>query len=239
MKRPLIAVMPLWDEIKDSLWMLPGYLHCVEAAGGIPLILPLTTDKEILGQLVDTCDGFLFTGGQDVSPALYGELPDANGGEPNRQRDEMEAFIFSDAVLAKDKPALGICRGIQLFNVLLGGSLYQHLPAEPGSATQHKQEPPYDRPVHEAFLEPGGSLAKLLGVENLAVNSYHHQGIKELAPRLTITARADDGLVEGVTMTDKTFVHAVQWHPEYLPGETASQILFQHFIAACRPSCGD
>lgn len=235
MKRPLIAVMPLWDETKDSLWMLPGYLHCVEAAGGLPLILPLTTNKEVLAQLVDTCDGFLFTGGQDVNPALYGESPSPNCGEPNRLRDEMEATIFSVAVLAKDKPALGICRGIQLFNVLLGGSLYQHLPAEPGSPTQHKQKPPYDQPIHKVFLEPDASLATIIGAEGLSVNSYHHQGIKQLASELTVTARAEDGLVEGVTLSAKTFVHAVQWHPEYLPKQDVSQDLFCHFIAACHP----
>jgi putative glutamine amidotransferase len=234
MKRPVIGVTPLWDKEKDSLSMKTGYLEGVMRAGGLPFILPLTRDEGILRQLAGACDGFLFTGGQDVSPGLYGAEPAPFCGPVCEARDAMEKALFSIAVLEQDKPAFGICRGIQLFNTLLGGTLYQDLPTQlPESTLIHQQEPPYDRPVHRVNIKPG-LLHDLLGVDTLAVNSCHHQGIAELSPRLVPAAWAEDGLVEAVYMKDRPLVGAVQWHPEKALAEESSGKLFDAFVEACR-----
>jgi putative glutamine amidotransferase len=123
-EQPIIGVIPLWDEEKDSIWMLPGYMQGLEEAGAVPVILNLTVSETVLKQSVCYFDGFLFTGGHDVNPKLYGQEKTGHCGEICDIRDQMEAYIFREAVLSQKKSALGICRGIQLFNVLLGGTLY-------------------------------------------------------------------------------------------------------------------
>ncbi|MDR3115369.1 MAG: gamma-glutamyl-gamma-aminobutyrate hydrolase family protein [Treponema sp.] len=233
MQRPVIGVVPLWDESRDSLWMLPGYLEGITEAGGLPLVLPLTTDAAALKQCAGICAGFLFTGGQDLSPSLYGRAVSTLCGPVCGVRDAMEQILFSLAVVERHKSALGICRGIQLFNVLLGGTLYQDIPAEFTKSTlSHRQQPPYNRAVHQVRIEPGSPLHEVFGVEHLGVNSYHHQGIAELAPRLVPMARAEDGLIEGVRMKDHPFAWAVQWHPEMALYEESSRKLFRAFVAA-------
>ena len=120
MQKPVIGVAPLWDKQKDSLWILPGYMDGIVQAGGLPLMLPLTADEAALRQLVRLCSGFLFTGGQDVSPGLYGADASPHCGEICETRDAMEKILFSIAVMEQNKPVLGICRGIQIINVLFG-----------------------------------------------------------------------------------------------------------------------
>jgi putative glutamine amidotransferase len=235
MEKPLIGISPLWDEERDSLWMLPGYMEGITQAGGIPLVLPLTTDAETLERLSRLCAGFLFTGGQDIAPARYGAEVSPLCGRTCEKRDAMEAALFSLAVMEQNKPALGICRGIQFFNVQLGGTLYQDIPTElPHSSLCHQQRPPYTQPAHQVRIHPGSPLHRLVGTELLSVNSSHHQGIARLAPDLTPMAEAEDGLVEAVYMQSKAFVWAVQWHPEMsLSGESSGKI-FAAFLRACR-----
>jgi putative glutamine amidotransferase len=231
MQKPVVGVAPLWDEQKNSLWMLPGYMDGIVQAGGLPLMLPLTADEAALRQLVRLCSGFLFTGGQDVSPGLYGTDVSPRCGEICETRDIMEKILFSIAVLEQNKPVLGICRGIQIINVLLGGTLHQDIPSQlPESVLTHQQKPPYGRPVHKVNIEPGSPLHELLGVETLAVNSSHHQGIAKLSPKLTPMAQAEDGLIEAVYMKDKPFVWAVQWHPEMALAEESSRKIFRAFV---------
>ena len=181
MKRPLIGIMPLYDSEKDSYWMLPGYMRGIEAVGGAPVMLPLTDDARLLRQLGETLDGLLFTGGQDISPRLYGEKAILCG-EICPARDRME-LIMLDAAMELDRPVLGICRGLQFINAALGGTLFQDIPAEFPSAVKHCQTSPYYLPAHEVTLLPGTPLAELLGREKLQVNSYHHQAVKALAGR--------------------------------------------------------
>ena len=123
MSVPIIGVVPLWDEKMGSLWMLPGYMDGIKNAGGLPLMLPLTSDHALISQIAGTVDGVLFTGGHDVFPGLYGEAVSDNCGPCCTERDDMEAMLFTEVVINLDKPALGICRGIQIINVLLGGTL--------------------------------------------------------------------------------------------------------------------
>lgn len=213
MKKPIIGVTLLWDEEKNSYWMLPGYLEGLEEAGAIPIILPLAADGADIAQLADLCDGFLFTGGQDVAPQLYGEAMKPTCGELCPARDTLERELLNRA-LEQDKPILGICRGLQILNVTLGGTLYQDLPTEHPSEIEHSMKPPYDQAAHTVRILPDTPLAALLQKQELGVNSCHHQAIRSLAPSLVEMARSTDDLIEAMYLPGKTFVWGVQWHPE-------------------------
>ncbi len=231
-RKPVIGLVPLWDSTKNSFWMLPGYLEGITQGGGLPLILPLTEDPAELAQLVTLCDGFLFTGGHDVSPWVYGAERAGDCAECCEGRDRMERQLLP-LVLAADKPALGICRGIQLMNAVLGGSLYQHLPRELPSPVNHRMQPPYDGVAHPVALLPGTPLQLLLGQRELGVNSCHHQGLRDLSPELAVMATAPDGLVEAVYRPASRFVWAVQWHPEFsYRKDAASRRIFAALVEA-------
>lgn len=214
LKTPVIGIMPLWDEKKESLWMYPGYLQSLEDQGAVTMILPLTDKKHVLDYFVRICDGFLLTGGHDVCPTFYNEEISTYCGATCILRDKMDSYIFMQAVSA-DKPVLGICRGIQLMNVALGGTLYQDLPSEAPSKVDHHMAPPYDREAHKIQLTSQSPLAGLLNAETMSVNSCHHQAIKKLAPPLKAMGYASDGIVEAAYIPDKKFIWGVQWHPEF------------------------
>jgi len=235
MERPVIGVIPLWDEEKDSIWMLPGYMRGLEEADAVPVILPLTVSETALKQAAGLCNGFLFTGGHDVNPSLYDQKKNDRCGEICDERDRMEAYIFREAVLQQNKPALGICRGIQFFNAILGGSLYQDIPTEFPGAVTHVKGPPYDVPAHAVRILSESPLYELMGKERIEVNSYHHQGINRIAEGLEIMALADDGLVEAVYMPDRHYVWAVQWHPEFALKDEFSKKIFASFVKNAVP----
>lgn len=230
--KPIVGVMPLWDEEKDSVWMLPGYLDGVIRSGGIPIIFPFTTDAQVLRKLIKMCDGFLFTGGQDVSPKVYHEKPLEGLVDCCEKRDRMEAVVLKEAIAA-DKPVLGICRGIQFINAALGGTLYQDLPTQHPSETNHHQHPPYDVPAHPVTIVADSPLYKCLKTERLLVNSYHHQAVKETAPDLKVMATSADGIVEAVYKPDNRFLWAIQWHPEFsYQTDENSMKIFHAFVDA-------
>ena len=211
--------------------MYPGYIRGLEEAGAVPVILPMNVSETVLKQIADYFDGFLFSGGADLDPEWYGQVKTEHCGEICEARDKMEAYIFREAVLNQNKPALGICRGIQLFNALLGGSLYQDLPAEFSNEINHRQKPPYNVRVHSVRLLPRSPLGELVGKERIEVNSHHHQAINALAEGLEIMAIADDGLAEAVYMPARPYVWGVQWHPELLPNDDeVSGKLFTSFV---------
>ncbi|GAB1154881.1 gamma-glutamyl-gamma-aminobutyrate hydrolase family protein [Paenibacillus illinoisensis] len=235
MKKPMIGVLPLYDSNKKSYWMLPEYMNAIESAGGIPVMLPLTTNLEIIATLANEFDGFLFTGGHDINPELYQENAEDTCGELCMERDMMESLLFQK-VIELDKPAFGICRGLQLFNVILGGSLYQDIPTQLqiSNTVNHKQSPPYTNLVHDVHIEKGNLLHDIIQADTIKVNSYHHQGIKRLSDKLQAAAVAEDGIVESVVMPNQKFVLAVQWHPEYsYTVDSYSQKLFSAFVRSC------
>ena len=228
---PIIGVTPLWDAERKSVWMLPDYLDGIKAAGGIPVVLPLEMTEADADRIVETCDGFLFTGGQDVTPELYGAK---NGLSlvPSPERDKLEMLLLSKA-LPSDKAILGICRGLQLINVFLGGTLWQDLPSQHPSEIVHRQGKPYGVPTHKVILN--GDLQTLLGKDILEVNTLHHQAAKDLGCDLTPMAVAPDGIIEAVQMVGKCFVWAVQWHPEYMfKTDLDSLAIFSCFIKHCQ-----
>ena len=227
---PIIGVTPLWDTERKSVWMLPDYLEGIKAAEGIPIVLPLDMTEADTAQIVETCDGFLFTGGQDVTPELYG-VKDTSI-VPCPKRDKLETLVLSKA-LQSDKAILGICRGLQFINVFLGGTLWQDLPSQHPSEIVHRQGKPYGVPTHKVMLR--GDLQTLLGKEILNVNTLHHQAVKDLSGDLTPMAVAPDGIIEAARMVNKRFVWAVQWHPEYMfRTDPDSLALFSCFVKHCR-----
>lgn len=235
MKKPVIAVIPLYDETKESLWMLPGYFDLIREAGGIPLMLPLTLSKEECRQLSAGFDGVLLTGGHDVSPELYGEASRQYCGPVCPPRDALEKTVFETA-FKQDKPILGICRGIQLLNVLMGGTLYQDLPAEHPSSVVHHMDRSYDIPAHSITIQKDSPLYAIWKTEEKGVNSCHHQAIKDLASGLSVMATAEDGIVEAVYAPSRNFVMAVQWHPEFSFRRDSQQVdLMKAFVEACHP----
>ena len=230
--KPLIGVLPQVDEKREFLRMFPDYFDGIEEAGGIPIMLPLSNDEESIRKCVDICDGFLFTGGPDISPDYYGEVPINQSVVVLPSRDRLEMAMLEEAEKS-GKPILGICRGIQVINVFHGGNLYQDLPTQHPSETCHAQKPPFDEPAHKVTLTVGSPLQKLLGKKELAVTSRHHQAIRELGNGLTVMAVSEDGLVEAVCLPEYGFLWAVQWHPESThKTDDTSKALFRAFINA-------
>lgn len=232
--KPVIGVMPLWDDEKQSQWMLPGYLDGIRTAEGLPVIFPMTTDKQEIIQLCNMCSGFLFTGGHDVGTDFYGETAIPGMVESCAVRDEMESKIIEIAI-SENKAILGICRGIQFINAALCGTLYQDLPTQHHTDTEHHMAAPYDREIHKVRIISGTPLADLLGEDIIGVNSYHHQAIKDLSPELQAMAESEDGLIEAVYMPGQKYVWAVQWHPEFsYKDDSKSRRIFESFVNACK-----
>lgn len=230
MEQKIVGVIPLYDEERESYWMVPGYMRMTEEAGAIPLMLPLTANKRELEYFLEICGYFIFTGGHDVSPELYGETRRESCGVCCEIRDEMESYLLKRAV-ELDRSVLGICRGIQLMNACFGGTLYQDIPEELGSDICHHMTPPYDREAHAVRIVKESPLYRILGRESISVNSYHHQGIRKLADPLRAAAFAPDGLVEAVYLPGKTFVTGVQWHPEFsYKSDENSRKLIREFL---------
>lgn len=227
-----IGVLPLYDSEKDSLWMIPGYMDGIIRAGGIPYILPLTTKKNILNEVCDDMDGFLFTGGQDVSPLLYTDKIEYYCNEICFERDEEEKYLL-ERLINMDKPLLGICRGLQILNVVMGGTLYQDIPTERGHkiTLNHKQAHNYDEGIHAVEIFKDTALYECIKKEKLLVNSLHHQGIRKKAPNVKINAMATDGLIEGIEVENAKMAMAVQWHPEFLyKNDESSQKIFNLLV---------
>lgn len=231
--KPVIGLIPLYDDDLESYWMLPGYMKVLEQCGALPIMFPLTSDEAELDQLFDMVDGILLTGGHDVGTDVYGEEPTPNCGKPCVLRDKMEKYLL-DKALEANLPVFGICRGIQFINAALGGTLYQDIPTEYPSEVEHHMSLPYDRGIHQVEVFDNTLLAQIIGKGYHQVNSYHHQAIKELAPSLMSMAVSEDGLIEAVCVPDKFFVVAVQWHPEFsYESDIESCRLVQAFVDAC------
>ena len=231
-KKPIIGLTPLVDGGDYRTFMLPTYISSVVDAGGLPVILTPTADEEYIDKMIEMCDGFVFTGGHDVSPELYGEEKlDCVG--PNPLRDEFETLLLPK-VLDRDMPVFAICRGMQLLNVILGGNLYQDIPTFCPSDLEHRMGEASDKVIHEIDIVKDTPLAKITGQTHIHINSYHHQAIKNLGKGLKVAAFATDGIIESLYMPDKKFVLAVQWHPERISKNHEEEMqLFKEFVKVC------
>jgi gamma-glutamyl-gamma-aminobutyrate hydrolase PuuD len=211
--RPLIGITAYEVPASFSHWrdmptmMVPaGYAHAVIAAGGLPVIIPPSGGTS---DLLDRVDGLVFSGGSDIDPALYGQAPEPETGPVVRHRDDSELELLR-AALERDVPVLGVCRGMQLLNIAVGGTLVQHLPEKPGVV--HKG-PPGTFTTHDVAVAPGSRLHGMVGGA-VAVHSCHHQGVDRLGEDLVVTAHAPDGVVEGIETEGERFAVGVLWHPE-------------------------
>ena len=238
MKRPVIGITASHDTEHDKLFINSVYLRAIRNAGGIPMIFPMEVTEDDLRDLVTLTDGVLFTGGDDIHPFLYGEETDAKCGNVSQPRDSMEMALVP-LVMEFGKPIFGICRGIQILNTAMGGTLYQDIPSqfksEPSIA--HRQPFAYKVPSHTVDITPGTLLSRILGEEHasIAVNSMHHQAIKDVAPGLEVCGYAPDKMIEAVYAPDYPFLLGVQWHPEHLTtSQPDAAKLFAAFVDACR-----
>lgn len=218
-----------WEEKKSWHKLHNEYVCAVRAAGGVPFLLPSLDSPELITVYYNQLDGFIFSGGCDLDPYYYSEEPLENLGEINPQRDAFE-MALARLVLAGNKPALGICRGMQVLNVAAGGTLYQDIKGV--SELQHNQQAPRWYPIHTVRVEPGSHMFRLTGQESFLVNSFHHQMVRQVGQGLKAVAWSKDGLIEGLESSgEDQKIMAVQWHPECnRAGEGISAALFKNLV---------
>jgi len=241
--RPVIGIVSRHDV--SDMWKgyrLYGqgydYVKAVALAGGAPILIPLELGTPGWRSIYERLDGLLLPGGVDVNPQRYGEKAHPKLGQVNESLDEAELALTGWA-LEEGMPVLAICRGIQLLNVAAGGTLYQDIASQLPNALRHACSPPEFprgyRP-HAVYVERESRLEAALGATAVQVNSRHHQAIKKVAHSLVVTARAPDGVIEGVEKPDTPFVVGVQWHPESLAADDPQMLaLFRAFVQASRP----
>lgn len=211
-----------------------AYIAAVVRAGGLPLILPVGIAPTAAQVLLNRLDGLLVSGGGDIDPQRFNGNRHPMVGHVSAERDALEIALVKTA-LVSHKPLLAICRGIQVLNVALGGTLFTHIPDQVENALKHDWYPdfPRDKIAHPITLTNNSLLRRIYGAAEIQVNSLHHQGVSKLGNGLTPTAFAPDGLVEGVEVDGAAFAIGVQWHPECLPDDAGTQSLFKAFINAC------
>jgi putative glutamine amidotransferase len=221
---PVVAVSATSDDTLGAhrVRLNSAYIKALEIAGLIPLIVPPLSSEDSVRSILSRVDGVLLTGGEDVDPSLYGQPRIERCGPGNSARDATEIALVH-AAREMQKPLLAICRGPQLLNVALGGTLFQDIPSQVDGALEHNEKDERSSRVHPVEIEPGSRLARALGETALSVNSLHHQSVRDVAPALRISAKAPDGVVEGLeTADDDWWVLAVQWHPEEMTDSPAS-----------------
>ncbi|MHC4549147.1 MAG: gamma-glutamyl-gamma-aminobutyrate hydrolase family protein [Planctomycetota bacterium] len=213
-----------------------AYVEALEAEEALPVLLPNAAEPARAAGYLDVVDGLVLTGGDDPHPHLFGEEPHPGIEAVDLRRDRFEIALVR-AARERRLPVLGICRGIQLMNLALGGDIYQDIPAQTDSVVAHSQRTAEDGPWHEVEIRAGSRLAQHVGAGRLAVNSFHHQACRRLAEGLVVAATSvADGLVEALEDPGQPFFLGVQWHPEIAPGgpEAAGHRLFAAFIRAAR-----
>lgn len=213
-----------------------AYVNAVVAAGGAPILIPLLADRNALHQVYANLGGLLLSGGGDLGPSRYGQEPHEKLGPTDALRDKVELTLARWAI-NDDLPVLAICRGIQVLNVALGGTLYQDIPSQIEGALQHPHQAgnPRDFIAHEVKLMPETFLATLFAGSTLPVNSMHHQAVRDLAPGLRVSAQAPDGVIEGIEHPQRRFAIGVQWHPEEMVAAyPVMRRLFHAFVQFAR-----
>ncbi len=241
MIKPIIGIP--CATLLDKDWCPPilghrqSYIDAIVQAGGVPLLLPLVAQEDVLRMFYEGIDGLLLAGGGDVEPHHYGEVPHPRLGTLEPLRDVVELPLTRWAA-ADGKPILAICRGIQVLNVALGGTLYQDIPAQINTDICHERSyelQDWTYMAHPVYLEPDSRLAALLGTSELLTNSLHHQAIKDLAPDLRVVGRAPDGVIEAVESINGQFMLGVQCHPEAVQAtfDPRWSAMFASFVAHC------
>ena len=228
-EKPLIGISLGWSTSKNTV--NNTYVNSVLMNGGVPYLIPVTDDVEVLRQVVAQLDGIIFTGGEDFEPAYFGEEEHEHLGEVNVTRDTYDLTLFKLA-LNRNIPTLGICRGLQLINVAMGGTLYQDLPSQKPSDINHRQEEAGTVATHSVSVVEGSAMHQILGEKEIQVNTFHHQAIKKLAPGLKIVGWANDSVPEMIEAYPSRNILGTQFHPEIFTNNGDKQMgkLFKHLI---------
>jgi putative glutamine amidotransferase len=240
MTKPLIGITASSIEQRGSAFgevyvLTRKYAEGVLRAGGVPVIVPYNLDEDSLQVLFDRLDGLLLSGGGDIDPEIYGEAAHPATNEIEIDRDRVE-LALARWVVEQEKPFLAICRGIQVLNVALGGTLIQDIPSEVPDALEHS----FERGIvergyhaHPVKIVADSRLAQVMQIEIAQTNSWHHQAIKQAAPKLKVTAYAPDGVIEAVEVPGRRFAIGVQWHPEWMfEDQPEHRRLFEGLVAA-------
>ncbi len=230
MTYPIIGITASVDGKADWYQQRSNYITAIEQCGGIPVILPPIVKK--IEMIVTRLDGLLFAGGGDLDPLHFNEEPQYKLNYDHPLRDQFELALIK-AALTQGKPILGICRGIQVLNVALGGTLYQEIHEQVEGALTHQHSS--GEPMHTIKIKEGYLLARLSGKTELRVNSFHHQAVRRVAPGLIVSAIANDGVIEAIEYPQHHFVLGVQWHPERMRDhDNVSNALFTGLIEAAQ-----
>jgi putative glutamine amidotransferase len=249
LRPPLILVSPhvekKGDEFGDvSISLSETYQQALMRSGAVPVAMPATISREMIAECVRRSDGVLLTGGEDIEPKLYGEEPyrtlrDKVKVTPDGGRRDLRELMLIDEAFRHRKPLLAICRGHQVLNVALGGTLVVDIASQLPKSMNHRRMEKRSEVVHEVQLTPDSILAKITGARNLGVNSTHHQAVAKVAPPLRVTAKSLDGIIEGLELRSVAanaapFVLSVQFHPERLADRYSEhQAIFDEFSRAC------
>lgn len=237
MSKPIIGLTcQVFPEPLERSSVNQQYVDAVIAAGGAPVLVPIGLDADGIDRVYDLLDGLLLPGGDDVSPARYGQAPHERLGAVSELRDALELHVATRA-LHDGLPILGICRGIQVLAVAAGGSLWQDVPSQYESQLSHDvRDHGRDHLCHEIAIESGSRLREAIGAPASTVNSFHHQAVRDVPEGFWVTARSRDGIVEAIESRDGSFAVGVQCHPEGMWRTTAPEFagLFSAFIEAAR-----
>jgi len=223
-----VAQTPEGEPAQQEMALGLKYLRAIERAGGIPLVVP-PLGLAGIEALLDRVDGLCLSGGPDLDPVAYGDRRDSRLGPVETQLDEFE-LALARAADARRMPILAVCRGLQVLNVVRGGTLHQHLPDVTDGAINHRQTETGDRPTHWVSIDEASQVSSILSRKRLKVNSFHHQAVARLGAGLTATSRASDGTIESIEATDREFLIGVQWHAECLVARPEHARLFSAFV---------
>jgi putative glutamine amidotransferase len=228
----LVKLTPQSEPPRQEMALGLTYMRAIEAAGGIPLVVP-PLSSDALAPLLRQVAGVCLSGGPDLDPVAYGACPHKLTGPTWQELDRFELEL-ARAADAQRLPILAICRGMQVLNVSRGGTLHQHLPDVAGERITHRQAELSDKPTHWVAIDQASRLSSILGSRRKMVNSFHHQGVAGLGDGLWVTARASDGTIEAIEALERDFVLGVQWHAECLVGQRDHAAVFHAFVAAAR-----
>lgn len=242
--RPLIGIscsmgQAIYSMTQDNIPQLQhrlgdSYVKAITQAGGVPVLLPNNLDLSVVQEIAEGLDGFLLSGGGDMDPSLFGERATAKLGTVTPRRDSFELTLAKYILEETDKPMLGICRGIQVMNVAMGGTLHIDLPSD-GKLCHSMNMYPRDEYTHDVEVAAGTRMEKIMGAETGKVNSFHHQAIKDLAQGFVASAvSVPDSVVEAMELPGERFVVGVQWHPEELVKQEEARALFSSFVEAAK-----
>jgi putative glutamine amidotransferase len=235
-RRPLIGITPWYDYTKQLTFIKKGYYEGVNEAGGLGIVLPMCTQQELMENMVQSCDGFLISGGPDVDPKYFNEINLPFNEDISPYRDILEIYIIRRSI-ELNKPLLGICRGIQIMNVAMGGTLYQdiHSQIRDRNLIKHSQVAPSWYPTHKINIKEESLVSKLLKTTSIEVNSFHHQAVKDIAPGFEASSLSEDGIIESIEYKNHKFALGVQWHPELMwESNNTFLSLFEGLVQSCK-----